>query len=530
MSISGFIGYYGINAKDVYIHRGLNKLLSSIENSIVIISDNYVIVTSRDYVVYNHDDKLKLISGVYSTEDAYNMCVKISVEDSLIIERDYWGVRTAYYYLLDDGVFFSSDVRFLIALPLPDVTRYDKNSIIECATLGYIYSSDHTLFCNIHQVYPGGSFFYNKKEYIVKKTTKKRNFNRFKDFCEALQCFTEIFDDVVCKATNSNCNDVLLLSGGMDSTSLALSATKNRSIALATFASSNNSDDLIYAKMIAKVVKSPHMVFDFDDIEAISNIPDFINAIENVEFAGVFDAFGGYAYYLLCKQLSKNGYKLVYPGEGADELLGGYYWPFTHSLGFVDRLKESTKGTFVYNCLTERFPLIEDKVVYRLHVFDLLQESALTNYHLSCVEHTAKAFNMINYPIYMTERLTDVIKDMKMDWLCDGQETKIILRHYLMPMLNKSYLQGFTKRKKLAMPSVVTKTFIEYLKGVSSIAYANIHEHPFGDCLGENKLNYLIFDVLHKYFTQRPLESGFTEEWMLDLEYMLNQHECIVHW
>lgn len=530
MLISGFVGYYGNDVEHICNRYGVKKLLSSVEKGVTIISDKYAIVTSSDYIVVNSANELKLISGWFDTEDANSMCVKISIGINLLIERDYWGVRTAYYYVMREGVFFSSDIRFLIALQLPDITRYDKNSIVECVTLGYIYHSDRTLFCNIRQVYPGGTLSFGKEGYSLSKITKRHNYGRFHDFGEALECFTETFDGVVREVVNHESRGGLLLSGGMDSTALALSASKNKEIPVMTFASASNADDVSYAKKLASYIKFPHSIFNFDESDAISNIPDFINAIENVEFKGIFDAFGGYAYYLLCKHLSKSSCRFVYPGEGADELLGGCYWPFTHSLGFFDLLKEKTKGTFVYNYIIERFPLFEDKTAYRECVFDLLQGSSLTNYHLSCIEHSAKAFNMINYPIYMTERLTDVIKDMKMEWLCDGNETKIILRSYLKPALKDASLLDLMKRKKLAMPSVVPVTFIDRLREIATASYSNTTQHPFYDCIGSDPLNYLIFDVLHKYFTQRPLDTSFNEEWMLDIERMVKKHEGVIHW
>lgn len=529
MSIKGFMGFWG-SCKENLISQSLcDKYKSAIYNGVFFCEERYTVIVSGDYLFSQEEKNLKIKSGSDCLEDFGNLIATVTIDaDSLCIERDRWGTRMVYYICVGQSLYFASDIRFLLELPLTNIKEYNQDALVECATMGFVYEDDNTLFHNIKQL-PRNS----KLEFVVGNLKIKRNIisvdkNRFECIEDALSAFEEAFEGVVAGANKVSGRKAYLLSGGMDSSALSVAAAKSDKIETISFSSVNNTEDVYYAKELAKYISSNHTILEFSDDKAITELPIFLNDIESVEMDGIFSPLGGYAYYLLCKELRALGFDVVFPGEGADEILGGYYWQLTHTFGFVDKLKEKTKNTQVYDKVVKLFPEVEERHLYREIAYYLLQGSALTNYHLNCVEHTAKACGLYNYPIYMTAQLYDVVKDIPMRWLCDGKDTKIILRKYLLKHLDPIGLSGLVTRKKLAMPSVIPNSFSEGLM-IMARKESKHSDSPFMNILGNKPLNVFMLDVFHKYYTSQPMKPVNVEEWREDLARIEND-ECIIHW
>ena len=529
MSIKGFVAFYGDSKNNLITPHLCDYFRLNICNGVSFFGEGYTVISSSDYISSKESESLQIEIGK-NNSGKEELLTKISFNnDSLNIVRDRWGVRTVYYCTVKNGICISSDIRFLLSLPVSDIDDYDVNSLLESATFGYIYSSNRTLFTNIKQlprnsilVYKMGVLKIDRKQICCLKS-------RYNCLQDAVEDFVFAFESAVKNAQNINGKKAFLLSGGMDSTALCLAAAKKQhGIDTVSFASPCNTDDIYYAEKIAKHINSNHLTIFFQDNIAITKFPFYINSIENVEFDGIFSPLGGYAYYLLCEQLKNNGFEIVFPGEGADEILGGYYWQLTHVFGFVDRLKEKAEGTYLYDNVTNLFPDVEESNFYRKIAYYMLQGTALTNYHLNCVEHTAKAFGLFNYPIYMTNAINKVIKDVPLRWLCDGKITKILLREYLYQQLSHIGLSNLITRRKLAMPSVVTSTFMDRMK-VLAVNESNKSNNPYKKQLKGNQINILMLDVFHKYFTTRPLKAVNEEEWREDLE-RITKNESIIHW
>lgn len=529
MSIKGFIGFWGNPQKNSITKSLFDKYELAIYNGVSFCEERYAVVFSKEYLGEQEQDKILFKSGKDSVYSGDELLTTIQISNTdLSIVRDRWGTRTVYYVIDDENIYFASDIRFLLEIPLDNIKNYDEESLLESATLGYIYNDEGTLFKRIKQLPRNCVIQSQENIFKVSSSIITSNKSRFNSFEEASKKFEEAFENSVADTCNMNGKRAYLLSGGMDSSSIAIAASKKEKIDTISFSSGSNSDDVYYAGRLAEYINSNHLVVEFDDKKALEMFPAFLNVIENVEMDGIFSPLGGYAYFLLCQEVKNQDYDIVFPGEGADEILGGYYWELTHTFGFVDKLKEKTAGTDVYNRVVKLFPEIEERNIYREIAYYLLQGTALTNYHLSCVEHIAKSFGLYNYPIFMTEEVSGIVKDIPMEWLCDGEKTKLILRRYLTKHLEKIGLSDLFTRKKLAMPSVVTNDFYEKLNYLA-LKEVKVSNNPFKEILGNKPLNIFMLDVFHKYYTLNPLKSIDIEVWKKDLVKVENG-ECIIHW
>ena len=529
MSIKGFIGFFGRLQESVISPCLWDKYKLAIYNGVSFRNAGYTVIISDEYIISQEENLLRFKYGKDRLSDSNNMTVLIEIsESSLLIERDRWGTRMVYYVCDRENIYFASDMRFLLELPINNIRGYDYNSLSESAVLGYIYAENHTLFSKINQLPRNSRLNMSKGNLIIEKNNLSANKQRFKSFEVASLAFSNAFENAILEASKIGGKKAYLLSGGMDSSAIAIAASKIEQIDAISFSSDNNIDDIFYAKKLADNIDCKHIIYTFDRDKAIIDFPVFLYDTENVEMEGIFSPLGGYAYYLLCKEIHQAGYDVIFPGEGADEILGGYYWALTHTFGFVDKLKNNATDTFLYEKVVGLFPEIEERNIYREIAYYLLQGSALTNYHLSCVEHTAKASGLFNYPIYMTYVIYDIVKDIPMDWLCDGRDTKLVLRSYLGRFLENIGLSRLMTRKKLAMPSVVT---IDFMKKLYLLAEkeAKMSNNPYSNILKGKPLNIFMLDVFHKYYTLNPMKPIDVDMWKEDLTRIENG-ESIIYW
>jgi asparagine synthase (glutamine-hydrolysing) len=120
-----------------------------------------------------------------------------------------------------------------------------------------------------------------------------------------------------------------LLSGGLDSsliTALVNECHKQKSdIPLETFSIGlEGSEDLKYARIIAEYLGTNHTEILLSEKDFIDVIPEVIRTIESYDTTTVRASIGN---YLLGKYISENSdAKVIFNGDGSDELCGGYLY------------------------------------------------------------------------------------------------------------------------------------------------------------------------------------------------------------
>jgi asparagine synthase (glutamine-hydrolysing) len=122
-----------------------------------------------------------------------------------------------------------------------------------------------------------------------------------------------------------------LLSGGLDSSLVAALVNEfyntHREISnkLETYSIGLlGSEDLKYAKIVADYLGTKHTEIIVTEREMFEAIPDVIYAIESYDTTSVRASIGN---YLLGKYISQNSEaKVIFNGDGADELFGGYLY------------------------------------------------------------------------------------------------------------------------------------------------------------------------------------------------------------
>jgi asparagine synthase (glutamine-hydrolysing) len=115
----------------------------------------------------------------------------------------------------------------------------------------------------------------------------------------------------------------IIFSGGIDSVIVAWLAKKMVPEVICYTAGIKGSTDITFARNIAKKLKLKLRVNELTRNEVEQMIPEIINVIENTNAGQVEVAVPIYA---AAKLAHEDGIKVMFTGQGADELFGGYSW------------------------------------------------------------------------------------------------------------------------------------------------------------------------------------------------------------
>ena len=231
---------------------------------------------------------------------------------------------------------------------------------------------------------------------------------------------------------------------------------------------------------------------------------DYVAHYESLMAGGVFDIQGGVAFHLLSERASK-AVKVTFTGEGADELFGGYYWIYTHPLGFSDRIRANLSSILpnprMAQFVDELFPAPEDEKVYCRNLFDHLVRSGLSNYHLQSVDRSAGAFGFEIRPLYLYDDLADCALKLPIEYkVPDKKTTKRILRDAFRADFEAMGLDWVNSRLKLGMPAAISRIDQEVTESIEkAISAEELQHHPLGNILG-SKMNLILYDLFEHIF------------------------------
>ncbi len=278
----------------------------------------------------------------------------------------------------------------------------------------------------------------------------------------------------------------------------------DRPIHTFTLYDSEDAPDLNYARKVARAIGSNHHEFLVTPEDYFEELPHFIYHYENLIAGGVFDIQGGIAFQILSKHIS-DFHKVAFTGEGADELFGGYYWAYTHPLGFSDRIRERASllptVSLTREIVESVFPNPEDEGIYRKNLFDILMKSGLANYHLWSVDRSCGSFGFEARPPYLYDDLAEFALSLPIDFKVSGKSaTKKILKDAALPLLRKYNLVEIAGRKKYGMPAALDQIRPRIEEEIDKIVPRNnIQKHPFRRYLN-SPTDVLMFDLFYYLF------------------------------
>jgi len=282
---------------EIYNYKELYKKLNITPTTN---SDCEVII--HCYKKYGIEYTLQLLDGVFAFTLIDNS------NDTIFIARDPYGVRPMYTFTSKKNMWvFSSELKQVNKFYLNDTDNISQFPPSNC----YILTKKK------------GEWHFKKSFQYVTNLIQSFEFTSYDDIYYNINKY--LTSAVVKRIHTSDRPIACLLSGGLDSSLITSIVSKNYDQKLKTFSIGlKGSEDLKYAKIVADFLDTDHTEVVVSDTDFFNAIPEVIEKIESYDTTTVRASVGN---YLLGKYIEKNtDCKVIFNGDGSDELCGGYLY------------------------------------------------------------------------------------------------------------------------------------------------------------------------------------------------------------
>ena len=509
------------------VHRRLSILdLSAAGHQPMIYNDNYTIIFNGE--IYNYkelrselankglqfisDSDTEVILAAYQFwgENCVNHFVGMWAfaiydkdKQQVFLSRDRFGIKPLYYFQNKTCFAFASEIKALLAL---DVVKpeADMTSVFEYISFGattdpsanlfkqiQILSPSHNMTVNANTLQTSITQYYNLREKVNNYITPKDS--------EVEHAFKSVLNTSIDLHLRADVTIGSTLSGGLDSSTLvSLAASKMGGNQFKTFTAAyaeKEIDESDFARKAIADYKNIDAHFTYPDIKTYWQ--DFDKLIWHQDLP--INSTSMFAQWEVMKLANQQNIKVLLDGQGADEMLGGYY-NFA-GIYLIEKLKHLQLSSFIKekNELQQKFsPNINNTLGKAAYYFipEFLQKqirakkrlgmgSISEKYHheltaihvparggksfkdqsilsmqfglqdlLRYEDRNSMAFSIESRVPFLDHRLVELSIALKNDWKIHDGWTKYILRKTAEPILNKEvvwrkYKMGFLTPQKL---------------------------------------------------------------------------------
>jgi len=242
----------------------------------------------------------------------------------LLAARDRFGIKPLYYAIHGDMLYLASEVKALFAAAVP--ARWDHEYFYQHATGPAM--PDRTLFEGVHQVPPGHCLIVTPngmrehRYWEFDYTPAKELSTSPRDELSYVEEFATVFEEAVRLRMRADVPIGCYLSGGLDSCAVLGFAARHSDAPIQAFTLTFDQAAYDEGEIAREMAASVGANFCPIPIKQSDIAENFAEAIWHSET--VFSNGHGVSKFLLSRAVRDAGYKVVYTGEGSDEILGGY--------------------------------------------------------------------------------------------------------------------------------------------------------------------------------------------------------------
>lgn len=289
---------------EIYDYKELRAELEAAGISFHTHSDTEVLVNTVQQYGEKALDKLRGMFG---------FAVWNEKEQTLMLARDFFGIKPVYYAQIDGHFVFASEIKSILAFP---GYKREVNRLALEQYLSFQYSAlEETFFKGIYKLMPGHVLIYRDGKYEIKSYFKARlTPGQWEEGAAQLET---VLDDSLKHHMLSDVEVGAFLSGGVDSGYLAAASGADQAFTVG-FDEGDRYNEVEKAAQVAKAAGLKHHVKIISKEEFWNSLPDVMYHMD--EPSGDASAV---ALYFLAQEAAKH-VKVVLSGEGADELFGGY--------------------------------------------------------------------------------------------------------------------------------------------------------------------------------------------------------------
>lgn len=290
---------------------------------------------AQGHIFFSHSDTEVLLTAYshWGTEclnrlvGMFAFTILDTQERRLFLARDFFGIKPLYYALWQGGFAFASEISPL--LELPGVSRrVNPQRLYDYLRFGLTDHGRETLFADVYQL-PSAHYLEVKLDHPTKIEPLRYwqvNLNERVElsFEEAANQLRELFLESVSLHLRSDVPIGTALSGGIDSSAIVMAMRYLQpNLELHTFSYVASDPALSEEKYIDIVGKSAGAVMHKVQ-------PDFRELVADFEYlvhtqGEPFGSTSIYAQHRVFRLAREAGIKVMLDGQGADEILGGYF-------------------------------------------------------------------------------------------------------------------------------------------------------------------------------------------------------------
>ncbi|WP_304141527.1 asparagine synthase (glutamine-hydrolyzing) [Mesoflavibacter zeaxanthinifaciens] len=352
-------------------HRRLAILDLSPSGHQPMVNDDYVLVFNGE--IYNYieiKEKLKNIGYVFNTNSDTEVALKAFQEwgdkcveefngmwsfaiydkkhNKTFISRDRFGIKPFYYFNDDKTFYFGSEIKQI--LTFVENPKVNRQVLYDFLYLSYQHYDENTFFENIKSLRAGHNLYYNhetNKIEIKKYYTLKKEDNTYNSLEESVESYKTKFNNSINLRLRSDVKVGTCLSGGLDSSYVAKTASEkyineDKFTAITAKSIDAKNDESHYAKIVADVYNLNWKITEPSNT-------DFFNALDDIIY-NQEEPFGSPSIimqYFVMKKAKEEGCIVMLDGQGGDETLLGYeryYIPYLNSIkNPIKRISEFRK-------------------------------------------------------------------------------------------------------------------------------------------------------------------------------------------
>lgn len=310
---------------EIYNFRDLRTELCRLGHSFETSGDGEVLLAAYEQW---GDGFLEKLDGMFS------IIILDKKKNSVFVARDIYGEKPLFYARLNNGgLVFASEAKAIIALS--DYKFSINHHLIKNSVLGYInYDSEETIFNGISN-YPKGHYSNYSLDRRQLKMNKFYSFdygvlNNYPTDQDARRHLYRLLNDAVAKTHADDVNGIISLSGGVDSSILAAVHAaqfggKNTDTISVTTSGYPDIDESSHISLV-----NQHLALNSVRID-ISQCPEQLAEscitelpLMHYHHENIIPGISMMLEWELYRHASQRGYKVVYDGQGADEIFGGY--------------------------------------------------------------------------------------------------------------------------------------------------------------------------------------------------------------
>ncbi|HQF47509.1 MAG TPA: asparagine synthase (glutamine-hydrolyzing), partial [Flavobacterium alvei] len=283
-------------------------------------SHGFDIKTSSDTEVLLKLFQLYGLKMLHRLNGMFAFAIWDKTERKLIAVRDRMGVKPLYYSFYNETFYFASEQKALFTAGVPLKMAQDG---MEEYIFNRFVAGENTLYENVKKILPGHILTIHESGKITNEKwwdlkTEIQNQPKIKN---PVEWFRETFDNSVQLRMVSDVPVGVLLSGGLDSSSILASLNQQKFSHIQTFnigfKEKEHNESHLAQRMSEKFGYTFHTM-------QLENKDLFEKLISATYFQDEPIMHLSEPHILALAQLAKPSVKVLLSGEGADELMGGY--------------------------------------------------------------------------------------------------------------------------------------------------------------------------------------------------------------